>query len=122
MSEVVRETFPRQARLLNAVDYQPVFKNNIRFGDSNITLLVSKKNGVRARLGFAIAKKQIKRAIDRNRLKRVFRQNFRLRQTFLPKRDIVVLVRNQILSLSNQQINELQEKNWTAVIKQCAKP
>lgn len=43
-----------------------------------------------ARLGLVVGKKLLKRAVDRNRLKRVVRENFRLRRLQLPAYDLVV--------------------------------
>ncbi len=47
-------------------------------------------SGQTARLGLVVGKKLLKRAVDRNRLKRVVRENFRLRRPELPPCDLVV--------------------------------
>jgi ribonuclease P protein component len=71
------------------------------------------------RLGFAIAKKQLKHAVDRNRIKRLLRESFRQRQKDLPNRDVVVMVRNKILGLSNREIFARLDKHWQHMIKRC---
>ena len=43
-----------------------------------------------ARLGLVVAKKLLKRAVDRNKVKRVVREQFRLRLAGLPAVDLVV--------------------------------
>ena len=43
-----------------------------------------------ARLGLVVGKKLLKRAVDRNRLKRVVREAFRLRRCTLPACDLIV--------------------------------
>lgn len=43
-----------------------------------------------ARLGLVVAKKLLKRAVDRNKVKRVVREHFRLRLAGLPPVDLVV--------------------------------
>jgi len=114
-------SFPRQLRLTRADEFRQVFQNNCRQGDTSITILVGKKLGRSPRLGFAIAKKQIPKAVQRNRLKRIFRESFRKNQQRLPIRDMVVLVRRPILNLDRTQLNITLENHWNGVIKQCEK-
>lgn len=45
------------------------------------------------RLGLVISKKNVRRAVDRNRLKRLARESVRLQQSSLPAVDIVLLAR-----------------------------
>jgi ribonuclease P protein component len=115
------ESFPRQNRLTRAKDYSLLFENNFRLGDASMTILVGKIPGDLPRLGFAIAKKQIPKAIQRNRLKRVFRESFRTNRHRLPNHDIVIMVRRSILKLDPVLLNSSLEKHWNAVIKQCEK-
>ncbi|MFT4729290.1 MAG: ribonuclease P protein component [Granulosicoccus sp.] len=69
--------FPRSARLLTAADYACVFKKNQRFSDKHWTILVHTDKSISPRLGLAIAKKRAKRAVDRNKIKRIARESFR---------------------------------------------
>jgi len=43
-----------------------------------------------ARLGLVVGKKLLKRAVDRNRVKRIVREQFRLRRATLPNLDLIV--------------------------------
>lgn len=45
-----------------------------------------------ARLGTAVSKKVRKRAVDRNRIKRIVRDSFRLRAPTLPALDVVISI------------------------------
>lgn len=112
--------FRRHSRLSTAGDFSLVFKSNLKIGDAFITLLVSKHNSKRPRLGFAIAKKQVKKAVDRNRLKRLFRESFRQSQTQLPCKDIVIMVKHKIIYQNNQQISDMMQKKWQSIKAQCA--
>jgi ribonuclease P protein component len=114
------ESFPRQLRLTTAVDFRQVFSKNIRIGDSGITILVSAHTSTNPRIGFAIAKKQIKKAVHRNGLKRVFRESFRRIQQRLPARDLVIMVRKQILLNDSMQLRASLDQHWNSIIKRCA--
>ncbi len=113
-------SFPRRSRLTRARDFQQVFSNNFRIGDAWLTILVAKQEGDRPRLGFAIARKQVPKAVKRNALKRLFRESFRTHRHLLPPRDIVVMVRREILAATSAQIREALERHWKSITEQCA--
>ena len=119
MEDKAEESFPRQLRLTTAVDFRQVFSKNIRMGDAGITILVSAHTGTKPRIGFAIAKKQIKKAVHRNGLKRIFRESFRKNQHRLPARDLVVMVRKQILLNDSMQLKASLDKHWNSIINRC---
>lgn len=108
----VKLTFPRELRLLTPIDFNFVFQQPIRAGSPQITLL-ARPNGLNhPRLGLTIAKKYVKRAHDRNRLKRVIREYFRSRQHELPAMDFVLLVKKGVTELNNPTLTQMLEKLW----------
>jgi ribonuclease P protein component len=115
------ESFPRQLRLTRACEFQQVFKNNFRHADACVTILVGKKQGVCPRLGFAIARKQVPKAVGRNRLKRLFRESFRKAQHRLPNRDLVIMVRREIQLVGTDKVRAAMDQHWNSIIKQCEK-
>ena len=121
MADADSESFPRRLRLTRASDYQQVFKNNFRRGDDCITILVGKREGDVPRIGFAIARKQIARAVRRNALKRLFRESFRTNRQRLPARDMVIMVRKQIVALRPAEIRASLQRHWDGIIEQCEK-
>jgi len=86
--------FPRSLRLLTAADYACVFKKNQRFSDRYWTILVHSDKKQPSRLGLAIAKKRAKRAVDRNKIKRIARESFRAHQHQLMGVQLVVMNRD----------------------------
>lgn len=87
--------FPRSTRLLTGSDYQRVFARARRIPGTWFMLLYRSQDppAAHARLGLAISRKHARRAVDRNRLKRIAREAFRLRRHALPLVDIIVLSR-----------------------------
>ncbi|NCF35081.1 MAG: ribonuclease P protein component [Gammaproteobacteria bacterium] len=121
MIDCISESFPRRLRLTRAVEFQQVFKNNIRRSDARFTILVANKTGSHPRLGFAIARKQVPKAVKRNALKRLFRESFRKNQHRLPARDMVIMVRREILAADSAEIRKALDQHWNSIIKQCEK-
>ena len=103
--------FARPQRLLTPTDFKHVFARPQRFSYQSITLLARENKLNHARLGLAISKKQLRRAVDRNRVKRLIRESFRSQQQ-LAGLDIVVMVRTNVRTLSNTLIFEALDKHW----------
>lgn len=114
---MVTNEFTRESRLLTPSQFQSVFSNPSRFGSSHFTILITQSNDDKARLGLAIAKKRVKLAVQRNRIKRLVRESFRLNQHQLPHIEMVVMVKSGIDELDNQQINKQLEKIWRKIIQ-----
>lgn len=76
--------------------------------------------GHQARLGLAIAKKQLPRAVDRNRIKRVVRESFRLLQ--MQEHDFVVLARRDTVTATNAQLFLSLKHHWDRLLKTQSSP
>jgi ribonuclease P protein component len=109
---VTSYTFSRELRLLTPAQFKSVFSNPIKASSAEITLLAIPNTEQHPRLGLTVAKRFVKRANQRNRIKRVIRDSFRLHQHDIPAIDIVVLVRNGVLEMENADLNKLIEKLW----------
>ncbi|MBO2563175.1 ribonuclease P protein component [Shewanella algae] len=109
---MTRYTFTRELRLLTPAQFKTVFTNPIKASSAEITLLAVPNEMQHPRLGLTVAKRHVKRANQRNRIKRVIRDSFRLNQHDLPPLDIVVLVRGGVLDMDNEQLRKQVEKLW----------
>lgn len=88
--------FGRTQRLLTPADFKAVFdRNESRAGNAAFLLLALPNGGDLSRLGLVVGKKSLKRAVDRNRLKRLVREEFRHSQ-FDIAIDLVFLARSAI--------------------------
>ena len=118
---VNRACFKRRARLLKPDEFSRVFKKAIRSSDKMLTVLAAPNKLGYSRLGLAISKKNAKRAVDRNRIKRIIRESFRQNQTRLPEVDLVIMAKPQTKAAVNSDIFTSLEHHWNRLIKQCAK-
>lgn len=107
--------FPRAVRLLSESSYSAVFgSKNIRVSDGLWTVLAVRNslNPPRARLGLAISKKRARRAVDRNRLKRLARESFRQHRQCLKGYDIVVMNRDRSVNATNPELSASLTRHW----------
>lgn len=109
--------FTKHQRLLCAKDYSPVFAK-ADFKVSNKTLLIlARQNDLGiSRLGLVVSKKNIRHAVQRNRVKRVTRESFRLLQHSIPAIDIVVLARRGLGELSNAELHAELNRLWNSLV------
>jgi len=108
--------YPSTYRLLTAVHYQRVFKRcEARVSDRFLTILAVPNELPYPRLGTAVSIKAAGNAVQRNRIKRVIRESFRLHQQLLGSSDLVVLVRPGIRSRNNQQLLSALDTHWRTI-------
>lgn len=112
------KNFSRKLRLLLPSDYKFVFNQPTRSSDKLLTVL-AKRNPVQnlPRLGLAVAKKSVKTAVHRNRIKRLTREFFRLNQDKIACADYVILVRPGIDKKENSEITQSLSKQFNYLRK-----
>ena len=114
-----RLQFQRRMRLLTARDYERVFQQPQKSSSKALTVLARQSGQGLARLGLAIPRKQIRRAVERNRIKRLIRESFRRHQDLLQGLDVVVIGRSDLLKKNSQWIFENLENHWRQVSERC---
>lgn len=93
--------FPRQSRLLASRDFQAVFKRCARSRDEYFMVCARYSRAHNPRIGLAISKKHARRAVDRNRIKRVAREFFRTHRDLQAAADYVVVNHAAATTASN---------------------
>lgn len=106
--------FDKTHRLIKKSDYDYVFSQAKRISTSELTLLYRDNNVGHARLGLALSKKMIAKSHDRNRVKRLIRETFRL-NTNLPSVDIIVLAKRGMDKFSNTKIRDVLSGSWKKI-------
>jgi len=117
--QVTSYTFTRELRLLTPAQFKSVFTKPIKASSAEITLLAVANCEQHPRLGLTVAKRYVKKAHQRNKIKRIIRDSFRLHQHDLPSVDIVVLVRSGVLDMENAELKKLVEKLWRKLSRRC---
>lgn len=112
-------SFPRKIRLTTPADYKKVFTNPTKSSDTYFTLLAVQNDFEYPRLGLVVAKKNIRKAVHRNRIKRVIRDNFRRHQHSISSIDIVVLARKEALDVAPSLLQKSLEKHWLRLVSRC---
>jgi ribonuclease P protein component len=112
--------FPPQLRLKKPAEYKKVFAKPVKSSDTYFTLLAIKNDFDHPRLGLAIAKKNIRKAVHRNVIKRAVRENFRIQQQSLGNIDIVVLARREAVDAPLELLRKSLEKHWLRLVSRCA--
>jgi len=104
--------FCRSFRLLRPEEFSHVFDKARRSRDRYYTVLYRANNQDTARIGFAIAKKRISAAADRNRVRRLARESFRHIRASLPAMDIIILAQSAAANTTNAELFTSLEKHW----------
>jgi len=104
--------FPRSARLLRGEDFKRVF--DARRVEANRAFRIHYAPGTsgQPRLGLAISRKVARRAVERNRIRRLVRETFRRHRQALQAADCVVLGRGGITELDNATLAALLDQLW----------
>lgn len=112
--------FARQSRLTAKAEFDLVFRQCRRSADDSFTVLYRSNGLGYPRLGLAIAKKRIRLAADRNRLKRLIRESFRAAGPELGDADIVVMVRNGAAAKDNAALFASLKRHWQSLHKRAS--
>lgn len=110
-------TFPRAARLLRSSQFTGVFSRGEKFVCAGFVVFAADNDVGHARLGMALAKRRLRRAVDRSRVRRIVRESFRPVRHDLPAFDIVVLARNRTVAMGNSELNVQLAEAWRHVAR-----
>jgi len=114
---------PPAARLRRASDFAAL-RVGARWQGLHFLLRWRTTSEANARLGLAVSRKVSKRAVERNRIKRVVRESFRAEREGLPTVDILVIARVSAAATQNPELLADLGLAWRKLktLKQTATP
>jgi ribonuclease P protein component len=114
-------TFSARQRLRDKAQFDHVYKSGQRYGQSLFQAVVAVNSLDHPRLGLSIAARTAGNSVSRNRIRRIVRETFRLRQLELPSVDLVVSARNEARSASAAALRSDLGQLLDRVISKCAR-
>ena len=105
--------FGTEVRIRCAADYKGVFDGALfKVHQPHFLFLAKYSEQQTSRLGIVVAKKKVRRAHERNRVKRLARESFRLNQQQLDVLDIVVMPKLGIEAVPNAELHQQLQFAW----------
>jgi len=107
---------PREARLRRAGDFAALRQASGRYGGRCFSVRYRQNDLAVARLGLAISKRVSKRAVERNRIKRLARESFRRIRHELPAVDLVIMAREQAAGRPGNELLAELDALWRKLL------
>lgn len=107
--------FPKERRLSGASSFDRLFKAGRRFRTPILNAYTLPAATAASRLGITVSRKNVRRAVDRNRLKRLIRESFRLNAHRIANTDIVIQATPRTLSAQATDIRDTLERLWAGL-------
>ena len=110
----------KRVRIRQPAEFKQAFAKGFRITRTPLAAVCRPNDSAEgARLGLAIARKAAPRAVDRNRVKRLIRENFRHNRQRLPAVDLVFYGMPGLHALDKQQLRATLAEIWLKVIDRC---
>ena len=132
-----RATFSVRARLTKTIEFKRVFGGSMISSDRCFKVLARRNKSDCSRLGMIVSRRVDRRAVGRNRIKRVIRESFRqsfrevvsastdklkngskvgeIIEGFYLGIDIVVLPRREAATICNHQLFQSLQVHWSRI-------
>ena len=112
----VNSNLKKSQRLLEQKQYKHVFAKHLRIVGVGFTIIARSNRGVAARLGLSLSKRYCPCAVERNRLKRIARESFRISAKQLPNVDIIILCTYKTNKFSNKELFSTLSDAWLSIM------
>lgn len=111
--------FSRALRLTRARDIARVFRAGLSLSNPYLVIKARRRSGpLPARIAFAIARRHVASAVQRNRAKRIVRESFRRHGESLRGYDIVVVSRPQLSKAEGRELRNMVDQQWSRLLSE----
>jgi ribonuclease P protein component len=110
--------FPPSRRLRKPREFQQVYAHGRRLGNEFFTLSAQPNASSSARLGMSVAVRSMGGAVQRNRLRRLIRESFRVHRCMMPPLDLVIGARAAARGADRAQLRSSLEQLWQKIALQ----
>jgi ribonuclease P protein component len=114
-----RLTLRVERRIRHKAQFDAVYAEGRRFGDGFFAVTARSNALDGPRLGMAVATKTAGNSVQRNRIRRIIRESFRLRQHMLPPVDLVVSARSRVRGAVNAELRASLDALLEQVTRRC---
>jgi len=116
---VKKEGLSKKERLRKDKEFQAVFREGKKLWINSILLIIYKPNSLNyRRLGIVVSKK-IKKATQRNKVKRWIRELFRRNKNWFPENcDIIIIPHPNLLNLEYKKLMEIAREKLLSLRKE----
>ncbi len=126
MSSLERLRLPPERRIRRKSEFEAAYAQGRRLGNGFFAVTVysraqAGKEDRGPRIGLAVAVRTAGGSVERNRIRRVIRESFRLHQHELPPVDLVVSARTRARGASGTELHAALAALWKKVSGACAK-
>ena len=116
-----KEGLSRRHRFVGRGAFSAALGSSRKYRGRTAILHVAAGTTTNSRFGLAVAKRLARRAVERNRIKRLARESFRHRQQELPPVDVVINARAAAAKAGNPDIRASLSAHWDRIVRRCAR-
>jgi ribonuclease P protein component len=104
--------FGRKYRLARRSQFDHVFATGKKIQHKHFTVRFCPNELQFSRIGLIVPKSVLRKAVQRNRVRRVLRESFRQHKNVLIGLDIVILIKAKDIPLAGNELREEIDKIW----------
>ena len=102
----MKHDFSKNWRIHTTTEFHRVYSARQRLSGYYYLLYYRNNNFGCARLGVVASRRSLKKAIMRNRARRIVKEGFRIQKYHLPSIDIVFIVKSRSMEASKKELHE----------------